>query len=60
MGNFLDAFLEGFRDVADVWYFITRFIQDPLADFWKSMVNVPVLGAILAFFEETFGRGATL
>jgi len=60
MGNALDAFLERFRDVADVWYFLTRFIQDPLADFWKTLIEMPVLGAILAFWEETFGRGATL
>ena len=59
MGNFLDWLLEPIRDGWDTWYWITRFIQDPLAGFWGSLINVPILGAILAFFEETFGRGAT-
>jgi len=53
-----DFFLERFRDVADVWYWITWWIQDPLAGFWQTLVNSPI-GIVFRFWEETFGRGPT-
>jgi len=51
MGNFLDWLLEPFRDLLDVWYWITRFIRDPLTNLFGG----PALGSIPEFFEETFG-----
>ena len=48
-----------FASVAEFWHSIFSFIQDPLLDFWKSLLGVPGLGAVLSFLEETFGRGAT-
>jgi len=56
----LDAFLERFRDFAEWWYALTWWIQDPLAGFWTTLVNIPVLGAVLLFFETYFGRGPTI
>ena len=42
--------------MAEFWYSITSWIQNPLADFWLKMLDWPVIGVILAFFEATFGR----
>ena len=50
---------EIFVTIATFWNSIFGFIQEPLLPFWKGLLGVPGLGAILSFFEETFGRGAT-
>ena len=42
--------------MADFWYKITGWIQDPLADFWLKITAWPFLGDILSFFEKYFGR----
>ena len=56
----MDFLLEPFRDFADAWYYLTWWIQDPLAGFWRTLVSTPFIGTILAFWEATFGRGLTL
>ena len=49
-----------FVAIANFWHMLFGFIQDPMAGFWNDLLNVRVRGDALKFFEETFGRGATL
>ncbi|MCL2300676.1 MAG: hypothetical protein FWC27_11095 [Firmicutes bacterium] len=51
-----------FESIATFWNSIFGFIQDAegVQTFWKNMLEWPIIGAILKFFEVTFGRGATL
>ena len=42
--------------MADFWYMMTSWIQDPLAGFWATITAWPFIGDILKFFETYFGR----
>jgi len=55
MNNFLDAFLEKFRDPWDTWYYLTRRFQDFPLQFWGNLRDVPIIGSIVKFFEFIFG-----
>ena len=46
--------------MADFWFSITSWIQEPLAGFWATIIDWPIIGAILRFLEEAIGRGPTL
>jgi len=46
--------------MADFWYIMTGWIQEPLAGFWATIIDWPFIGTILRFLEELIGRGPTL
>ena len=49
-----------FVEIAKLWYMMTAWAQDPLASFWSEIVTWPLVGKVILFLEETFGRGATI
>ena len=42
--------------MADFWYMMTSWIQDPLAGFWETITQWWLIGDILRFLEANFGR----